>query len=197
MTTKTRTKGTKETNRTKKMNGTKGKGKEEKQLLRKMRPKPMRTKRKTLLGRGPKDDKLGGALSELLEFLFELNIMFITDEFTNGQPYSNLLVYFGGILGFSADARSFRPAKQVTPYLSGLIYDQWLLFLKYALPFCAYKHLGIARRPRRGHLERLDKIRLWYMTAGSLTPLSEFQSLRDFGQAHFPDRPTFFSLPVE
>src|SRR5271156_5161773 len=85
MTTKTRTKGTKETNRTKKMNGTKGKGKEEKQLLRKMRPKPMRTKRKTLLGRGPKDDKLGGALSELLEFLFELNIMFITDEFTNGQ----------------------------------------------------------------------------------------------------------------
>lgn len=59
MTTKTRTKGTKETNRTKKMNGTKGKGKEEKQLLRKMRPKSMRTKRKTLLGRGQKTISLG------------------------------------------------------------------------------------------------------------------------------------------
>src|ERR1700735_5599220 len=72
--------------------------------------------------------------------------------------------------------------KQVTPYLSGLIYVQRLLFLEYALPFRAYKHLGIARRPRRGHLERLDEIRLRYMTAGSLTPLDEFQSLRDFGR---------------
>jgi hypothetical protein len=40
---------------------------------------------------GPKDDELGGAVSELLEFLFEPNIMFIADEFTNGQPFSNLL----------------------------------------------------------------------------------------------------------
>jgi hypothetical protein len=104
--------------------------------------------------------------------------------------------YFSGVLGFSADAWLFRPIKQFVPHLSGLIYVQLLLFLEYALPFCVYKHLGIARRLRRGHLERLDKIPLRYMTAGSLTPLGEFQSLRDFG-CHFPDRPTFFSLPVE
>jgi hypothetical protein len=54
MTTKTRTKGTKETSGMKKTNGTKGKGKEEKQILRKMR-----TKRKTLLGRGQKTISLG------------------------------------------------------------------------------------------------------------------------------------------
>ncbi|KAJ9646977.1 hypothetical protein H2199_001963 [Coniosporium tulheliwenetii] len=56
---------------------------------------------------GLKDNKLGGAVSELLEFLFELNVMFITDEFTNRRPSSNLVVYFSGALGFSADAKSF------------------------------------------------------------------------------------------
>jgi hypothetical protein len=142
---------------------------------------------------GPKDDELGVAVSKLLEFIFELNIMFITNEFTNGQPCSNPLVYFSGILGFSADARSFQPAKQVTPYLSGLIYVQRLLFLRYALQFRAYKHLGIARRPRRKHLERLDEIRLWYMTAGSPTPLGKFQSLWDFGRAI--SRPTRLLFP--
>jgi hypothetical protein len=91
----------------------------------------------------------------------------------------------------------FGPQKRVTPYLPGLIYAQRLLSLDYALPFRAYKHLGIDRRPRRGHLERLDEIRLRYMAAGSLTPLGEFQSLRDFGTGHFPDQPTFFSLLME
>ncbi|KAE8550154.1 hypothetical protein EYB25_006375 [Talaromyces marneffei] len=38
-----------------------------------------------------------------LEKLFQLNIIFLTDEFTDRQPSSSLLVYFSGILGFSPD----------------------------------------------------------------------------------------------
>ncbi|KAE8551310.1 hypothetical protein EYB25_005194 [Talaromyces marneffei] len=57
-----------------------------------------------------------------LEKLFQLNIIFLTDEFTDGQPLSSLLVYFSRILGFSPDAQSFQPAKSFTPHLSALIY---------------------------------------------------------------------------
>ncbi|KAL3705716.1 hypothetical protein TMatcc_009389 [Talaromyces marneffei ATCC 18224] len=39
-----------------------------------------------------------------LEKLFQLNIIFLTDKFTDRQPSSSLLVYFNGILGFSPDA---------------------------------------------------------------------------------------------
>ncbi len=74
------------------------------------------------------------ALDELLELIFQLSITFSTEEFVDGQPSSSLLVYFSGILGFSADARSFLLAKRYTPYLSGFIYVQQLLFLEYALP---------------------------------------------------------------
>ncbi|KAL3711303.1 hypothetical protein TMatcc_005101 [Talaromyces marneffei ATCC 18224] len=57
-----------------------------------------------------------------LEKLFQLNIIFLTEEFTDRQPSSSLLIYFSGILGFSPDAQSFQPVKSFTPYLSALIY---------------------------------------------------------------------------
>ncbi|QGA19815.1 hypothetical protein EYB26_007510 [Talaromyces marneffei] len=109
-----------------------------------------------------------------LEKLFQLNIIFLTDEFTDGQPLSSLLVYFSRILGFSPDAQSFQPAKSFTPHLSALIYIQQLLFLEYALPYRDYPMIGWNRRPRRYHLDRLNPIRSRYMIAGALTPLAEF-----------------------
>jgi hypothetical protein len=132
--------------------------------------------------------------SKCLEQLFQLNIMFITDEFTDGQPSSSLLVYFSGILGFSPDAQSFQPAKSFTPHLSALIYIQRLLFLEYALPYRAYPEIGWNRRPHRGHLDRLNQIRTQYMIAGALTPLAEFQSLRDYGRKMVRTDPPSFLL---
>ncbi|KAH8750132.1 hypothetical protein F5882DRAFT_488086, partial [Hyaloscypha sp. PMI_1271] len=79
-----------------------------------------------------------------------------------------------GILGFSPDARSFLPAKKYTPHLSALIYTQRLLFLEHALPLQPYPHLGIPRR--------------------SLSPLEEFQSLRDFGRVIARTDPPSFLL---
>jgi hypothetical protein len=95
--------------------------------------------------------------------MFELSIHFASEEFEDGQPRSSLLVYFSGVL----------------TRLSGLIYVLRLLFLEYALPYRKYTYLEIDRRPRHKHLERLNAIRHRFMLYGCLTPLGEFQSLRD------------------
>ncbi|QGA21644.1 hypothetical protein EYB26_009355 [Talaromyces marneffei] len=129
-----------------------------------------------------------------LEKLFQLNIIFLIEEFTDGQPSSSLLVYFSGILGFSPDAQSFQPAKSFTPHLSTLIYIQRLLFLEYALPYRDYPTIGWNRRPRRHHLNRLNPIRRRYMIAGALTPLVEFQSLQDYGRTIARTDPPSFLL---
>jgi hypothetical protein len=73
-----------------------------------------------------------------------------TEEFIDSQPSSSLLVYFSGILGFTADARGFLPAKKFTSHLSALIYIQRLLFLEYALPLRPYPYLGMAFPGVRG-----------------------------------------------
>lgn len=56
----------------------------------------------------------------------------------DGEPSSTLLLRFSGILGFSADCRSFLLARQYCPQLFPLIYIQRLLFLERALPVRAY-----------------------------------------------------------
>lgn len=94
-------------------------------------------------------------------------ITFSTEEFLDGQQSSSLLVYFGGILGFSADARSFFPAKRFTPHLSALIYIQRVLFLEYALPYRAYPFIGIAKRARLRQHDRFEAMRIRYVTTGT------------------------------
>ncbi len=87
-------------------------------------------------------------MDELLELIFQLSITFSTEELVDSQPSSSLLVYFSGILGFTADAHGFLPAKGFTPHLSALIYIQRLLFLEYALPLRPHPYLGIPQRSR-------------------------------------------------
>jgi hypothetical protein len=48
-------------------------------------------------------------MDELGELVLQLSVTFSTASFTEGQPSSSLLVYFSGILGFSADAQNFLP----------------------------------------------------------------------------------------
>jgi Orsellinic acid/F9775 biosynthesis cluster protein D len=122
------------------------------------------------------------AKDRISELVFRLSISFATEEFIDGQPHSSLLVYFSGILGLLPDGKAFRRAKDYTPSLSGLIYIQRLLFLEYALPHKGYKHITLGERPRQDHLGRLNKVRLQYMVQGCLSPLGEFQSLRDYGR---------------
>ena len=131
-------------------------------------------------------------IDELRELVFQLSVTFSTASFTEGQPSSSLLVYFSGILGFSADAQNFLPARKFTPHLSALIYIQRLLFLEYALPYRAYPHIGIARRSRFRQHQHFETIRLRYMTTGSPSALEELQSLRDFGRVMSrTDAPSF------
>lgn len=122
------------------------------------------------------------AADDLLELVFQLSIIFSTEEFLNAQPSSSLLVYFSGVLGFSLEGNNFLPAKLFTSYLSGLIYIQRLLFLEFALPFRPYHYLEIPHRPRLRQFDKLDSVRKKYMIVGAQSPLEEFQSLRSFGR---------------
>ncbi|KAJ9634892.1 hypothetical protein H2199_008756 [Coniosporium tulheliwenetii] len=128
------------------------------------------------------------------ELIFGLSISFITEEFTDGQPSSSVLVYYSGILGFTDDGLTFRRAKDYTSCLSGLIYIQRLFLLEYALPYRPYPSLGLDRRPATGHLERLNQVRLQHMVYGCLTPLGEFQSLRAFGRKLAETDPPAFTM---
>jgi hypothetical protein len=114
------------------------------------------------------------AADQLLELLFQLSVTFSTEQFLDGEPSSSILVFFSGILGFSSDTKNFLPTKNYTPYLSGLIYVQRLLFLEYALPRRAYPYIGILQCPRLRQYERMDAIRQQYMVTGSQSPLEEF-----------------------
>ncbi|WJG37086.1 uncharacterized protein FOBCDRAFT_148087, partial [Fusarium oxysporum Fo47] len=82
-------------------------------------------------------------------------------------PSSTLLVFFSGILGFSLSSGTFLSAKLYTPYLSGLLYIQRLLFLEIVLPLCKYPTLELLQRPRTKQLERLEVVRKKCMVIGS------------------------------
>ncbi|KAJ3454047.1 hypothetical protein MRS44_018679 [Fusarium solani] len=110
-------------------------------------------------------------IEEVLEFLFGLIMAFCTEEVMDGRPDSTLLVYFSGVLGFSADLTGFLPARSYTSNLAALIYIQRLLFLEYALPAQGYPRLGIARRPRTGQIARLQNVRQEYLVLGSRSKL--------------------------
>ncbi|EXK76399.1 hypothetical protein FOQG_18857 [Fusarium oxysporum f. sp. raphani 54005] len=115
---------------------------------------------------------------ELIELLFGLSPSLCTEQVTNGQPSSTLLVFFSGILGFSSSSGAFLPAKLYTPYLSGLLYIQRLLFLEMALPLREYPTLELLQRPRTKQLERLEVVRKRYMVIGSQSAFEEMISLR-------------------
>lgn len=86
------------------------------------------------------------ALEELIELLLRLSLLLCTEPVTDGQPSSTLLVFFSSILGFSLSSRAFLPAKLYTPFLSGLLYIQRLLFLEMALPLREYPTLKLLQR---------------------------------------------------
>jgi hypothetical protein len=119
--------------------------------------------------------------NEFLELIFQLCLSICTETFDDGQPDSTLLVYFSGVLGFSADCRGFLLAKQYCPYLSGLIYIQRLLLLERALPLQAYSSIGIEKCPQGKQSERFGTIRRKFMVLGSQSPLDELLSLRNYG----------------
>ncbi|KAG2000827.1 hypothetical protein GB937_010791 [Aspergillus fischeri] len=129
----------------------------------------------------------------LIEMLFKLCVLLMTQTFKDGQPHSSVLVYFSGALGISSQGGYFLPARLFTSHLSALIYIQRLLFLEYALPYKEYSYLGWHCRPSNDHFTQLETVRRRYMLPGSLTALGEFQSLRFLGkQQALLDPPSFF-----
>lgn len=131
---------------------------------------------------------------QIIELLFQLSLTLMTERYADGQPNSTLLIYFSGILGFTAHGKGYRPAKQYTPIISGLIYIQRLLFLEYALPLRAYSSIGIPQRPQFRQQEQLELIRKKYIIAGSQSPFDELHSLRNFGRVIARTDPPSFLL---
>ncbi|KAH7199165.1 hypothetical protein BKA60DRAFT_411898, partial [Fusarium oxysporum] len=128
------------------------------------------------------DEYVKTSFDEFLELLLQLCLTLCTETFMDGQPGSTLLVYFSGILGFSADCRNFLLARQFCPKLSAIIYIQRILLLERALPLRPYPFINIPQRQQMKQFESLNEIREKYMVLGSQSPLAELVSLRDFGR---------------
>jgi hypothetical protein len=92
---------------------------------------------------GELGDSTASASGQFLELLFQLCVMLSTESYVDGQPSSTLLIYFSGILGFSADYQRFQLARQYCSKLSAIIYIQRMLFLEQALPLREYQSIGI------------------------------------------------------
>ncbi|KAF4442000.1 hypothetical protein F53441_11845 [Fusarium austroafricanum] len=75
---------------------------------------------------GESGDSTASASGQFLELLFQLCVMLSTESYVDGQPSSTLLIYFSGILGFSADCQRFQLARQYCSKLSAIIYIQQL-----------------------------------------------------------------------
>ncbi|KAH7199034.1 uncharacterized protein B0J16DRAFT_360609 [Fusarium flagelliforme] len=117
---------------------------------------------------GVSKDSAAYEIDHFLQLLFQLCITLSTEGFLGGQPSSTLLIYFSGILGFSADGQRFQLARQYCSKLSAMIYIQRVLFLEQALPLHGYGYF--------------NEVRTKYMVLGSQYPLAELISLRDFGR---------------
>jgi hypothetical protein len=98
----------------------------------------------------------------------------------DGSASSTLLVYFSGILGFSASGLTFERPRNYTPKPSGLIYCMRLCMLEATLPRLAN---GWQVRPRTGDLSHPNRVRERYMCFGCQAPIGALLSLRSYGRA--------------
>lgn len=121
------------------------------------------------------------ANTEFLELLFDLNKLLCEQEPASNKANSTLLLYFCGILGFTADFQGFKLARDYCPNLSGMIYIQRILFLESVLPQFGYQTLGLAERPTQGQLGLIHSFCAKYTVVGSNSTLVELLSLRAFG----------------
>lgn len=109
-----------------------------------------------------------------------------TEEFEDSRSSSSLLVYFSAIRGLSPpDGAEFLRPHRFTPVLSRLIYCTRLICLEATLPRFPHAYVGIAARPTRGHLTKLNHIRTEKMCDGAMSPLGEFVSLLAYGRTHY------------
>lgn len=61
-------------------------------------------------------------VNKLLEFIFQLNIIFNTKKFINNQPNLSLLIYFSDIFNLLFNIRNFFFARKYILYFSIFIY---------------------------------------------------------------------------
>ncbi|CAK7275628.1 hypothetical protein SEPCBS57363_006807, partial [Sporothrix epigloea] len=134
-------------------------------------------------------DEVQQAADEVLELLFHLSMTISTETLIDGQPNSTILVYFSGILGFTAGGQGFALARNYTTTLSALIYVQRLLLLEWTLPVRPYPYLGRPERPRMYQLDVLNTVRRASLVHGCDGPFDELFSLRNFGRVWAKEEP--------
>jgi hypothetical protein len=79
---------------------------------------------------------------KLADLVGQLSIQLCKESFVDGRPSSTILVYFSGVLGFSADPSIFERPRNYTSKLSGLTYCARLCFLEAVLPRFAHDSVG-------------------------------------------------------
>jgi hypothetical protein len=120
---------------------------------------------------------------DIADAVGQMSLFLCQEPYVDGNASSTLLVYFSGILGFSASGLTFERLRNYTPKLSGLIYCMRLYMLEATLPRFEHLSNGWQVRPRTGDLSRLNRVRERYMCFGCQAPMGELLSLRSYGRA--------------
>lgn len=121
-----------------------------------------------------------------------MSLFLCQEPYVDADASSTLLVYFSGILGFSASGLTFERPRNYIPKLSGLIYCMRLCMLEATLPRFKPLSNGWQARPRTGDLSHLNGVRERYMCFGCQAPIGELLSLRSYGRAFSrSDGPSF------
>lgn len=78
----------------------------------------------------------------LTEAVGQLSLFLCQETYVDSYSNSTLLVYFSGVIGFSASGFAFERPCNYTPKPSGLIYCIRLCMLEAALPLFAHSTIG-------------------------------------------------------
>jgi hypothetical protein len=113
--------------------------------------------------------------ASLLEFVFELFVLFCTDVAADGAMETKAVIHFSDVLGIHPNELAFRSAYDYTPYLSAMIWVGKLIVLEYVLPLRPYQSLGSKWPERAAYANQVERfcgqIRPKFLQRGSISPI--------------------------
>jgi hypothetical protein len=128
-----------------------------------------------------------GPSASTLEHLFQLFVMFWTENTYRGPLEENAIVHFSGVLGIHPHDLVYRRASDYTPLVSALIWLGRLIIFEYALPLRAYTHLPHVWPERAAYANQVarlrDEIRPRYLQRGSPSPIGYLIERLQHGRA--------------
>ena len=132
-------------------------------------------------------DKASRITLSTQECLFQLFVMFWTDNIYTKPLEQSPIVHFSGVLGVHPHELAYRSAYDYTTFLAALIWMGRLILLEYALPLRGYRYLPHQWPPRTAYPDQIkrlrEEIRPRFLIRGSPSPIGYLIERLQHGRA--------------